>query len=400
MANYPLCLRDQGKLLKQSKVLARFDFNVPLEKDTIKDTSRIDAALPTLSFLLESGVSTLTIMSHLGRPQGQVVKGLSLRSVGEYLAEKLSEEVIFVESCVRGGVEQLFSLAKTKVILLENLRFCSEEIANCPEFAKKLANYGDYYINDAFGCCHRKHASVYGINAFFPEKNFSGFLLDKEIKGLNQLLGRPPAPFIGVLGGAKVSDKIQIIQTLLLKVDKLLIGGGMAYPFLAARGVQVGKSLCSSRDRELAEKILLKDTLGKILLPVDHVAAENPEESPVLIESQEIPEHMMALDIGPQTLREYKKWVARGETLFWNGPLGFFENPAYGKGTLEMASFMASSRGYTVVGGGDSVRALRESGLTDHIGHVSSGGGAALEFISLGMELPGIRALKFGPKGA
>ena len=377
------------------KVLARFDFNVPLEGGKIMDTARLEAAIPTLRYLRDKGVSKLTLMSHLGRPQGKALKAYSLEPVGRYLAEKLGEDIILTESCTDGGIRQLLRLPRTKMILLENLRFHPEEERNDKAFAKTLSQYGDVYVNDAFGSCHRRHASTHALNIFYKDHNLGGLLLKKEMESFVKILETPEKPFMAIIGGLKVSDKIKTIEALLPKVGQLFIGGAMAYPFLQAQGHSVGKSFSEAKDREWASRLLKQDKMAKIILPIDHVASENPQGSPIPVEGPSLPENLMGLDLGPKTLQLYESQLSQAKTIFWNGPLGFFENPHYSQGTLEMARILSKSSAYTVVGGGDSVRAVHQSGLALHMGHLSTGGGAALEFIEKG-TLPGIEALKYG----
>lgn len=384
--------------LKGKKVLARFDFNVPLTKTdprTITDTSRIDLAIPTIKLILEKGASKLVLMSHLGRPDGTPNPKYSLEPVAEYLAKKLGQDVILSESAVDNGIKNLLQLPETKIVLLENLRFLPGEEKNDAELAEKLANYGDIYVNDAFGAAHRKHASVYAINSFFKGRAYAGLLMKKEIDSLGALLEKPQKPFIAVLGGAKVSDKIKTIERMLVMVDTLLIGGAMAYPFLKAQGKNIGKSLCSDEDVALAKQLLAQDKGRKIQLPKDHVVAESLEGAAEVCESQNVPEGKMGLDIGPQTIRSYSDHIKTAKTVFWNGPMGLFENKNFAKGTMEIAKVIANANAFTVVGGGDSVAAAHESGEADKFSHVSTGGGASLEFIEKG-ELPGVSALKFG----
>ncbi|MGE3611629.1 MAG: phosphoglycerate kinase [Bacteriovoracaceae bacterium] len=384
--------------LKGKKVLARFDFNVPLTKTeprTITDTSRIDLAIPTIKLILEKGASKLVLMSHLGRPDGQPNPKYSLEPVAEYLAKKLGQDVILSESAIDNGIKNLLQLPETKIVLLENLRFLPGEEKNDMELADKLSQYGDIYVNDAFGAAHRKHASVYGINSFFKGRAYAGLLMKKEIDSLGALLEKPQKPFIAVLGGAKVSDKIKTIEKMLVMVDTLLIGGAMAYPFLKAKGASVGKSLCSDEDVALAKQLLAQDKGGKIQLPKDHVVAESLEGAGSICDSQSIPEGKMGLDIGPQTIRSYSDHIKTAKTVFWNGPMGLFENKSFAKGTMEIAKVIANANAFTVVGGGDSVAAAHESGEADKFSHVSTGGGASLEFIEKG-ELPGVQALRFG----
>lgn len=383
----------QGK-----RVLARFDFNVPLDKNDhtkITDTSRIDLALPTIEYILNNGASKLTLMSHLGRPQGEKNPAFSLEPVATYLAEKLGKEVILAESAVDAGVKELLTLNDTKIVLLENLRFHKEETENDMEFAQKLSQYGDIYINDAFGAAHRKHASVHAINRFFPKAAYGGLLLKKEIESLDKILNNPARPFVAVVGGAKVSDKIKTIERLLVTVDKLIIGGAMAYPFLKAQGVEVGSSLCSDEDVKLANSIFKADKGNKIRLPLDHVVSEEFGGSPELVETKSIPINKIGLDIGPKTIEQYDNILKSASSILWNGPMGLFENENFAKGTMALAESIANTDAYTLVGGGDSVSAVKQSGMASQFSHVSTGGGASLEYIEKG-ELPGVQALKFG----
>lgn len=380
--------------LKGKKVLARFDFNVPLTKTeprTITDASRIDLALPTIRLMLEKGASKIILMSHLGRPDGQVNPKYSLEPVATYLAEQLGIDVVLTQGPVDAGVKEFLQLPETKIVLLENLRFSPLEEKNDQEFAEKLSSYGDVYVNDAFGAAHRKHASVHGVNKFFSGRAYAGLLLEKEIKALGHLMDKPAKPFVAVLGGAKVADKIKTIERLLVLVDKILIGGAMAYPFLKAKGLTVGKSLCGDEDVALAKQLLTQDKGGKIQLPVDHIVAGNPDSEPSF--SATIDNDKMGLDIGPATIDKYALHLKGAKTIFWNGPMGLFENPKFAVGTMEMANYIAHSGAFTVVGGGDSVAAAQQSGFADQFSHVSTGGGASLEFIEKG-ELPGVNALR------
>ncbi len=384
--------------LKDQRILARFDFNVPLDKQDrskISDTSRIDLALPTIKYVLEQGAKKLVLMSHLGRPKGKVNPDFTLEPVANYLAEKLGQEVILTESAIDNGVKELLTLAKTKIVLLENLRYHPEEEANDEGFAKKLAEYGDIYINDAFGAAHRKHASVHAINKFYKGSAYPGFLMSKEIESLDKILHSPGKPFIGVIGGAKVSDKIKTIEKLLVSVDKLIIGGAMAYPFLKAKGHSIGKSLCSEDDVKLATSILRADKAHKVQLPCDHMVAENFGDTPHVESNTDIDEKMMGLDIGPDTIVKYSNTLKTAKTILWNGPMGAFENMDYAKGTYGLCEVIASVDAFTLVGGGDSVSAAQKSGYANKFSHVSTGGGASLEYIEKG-ELPGVQALKFG----
>ena len=280
--------------------------------------------------------------------------------------------------------------------MLQNLRFHPEEEANDRDFARTLATYGDVFVFDAFGAAHRKHASTYEINAFFKNKAYGGLLLKREIEALDKIVNDPKKPFVAIVGGAKVSDKIKIIDMLLVSVDKLLIGGAMAYPFLKAQGHEVGNSLCSEEDVILARRILGTPSKGKIVLPCDHIASATFGGAPVDVGQVNIPEAMIGLDIGPSTLQNFTDYLSTAKTVLWNGPMGLFENPSYAKGSLGIAKVLASlSDAFTLVGGGDSVNAVKMSGLSEKMSHISTGGGASLEYIENG-NLPGIQALKFG----
>jgi phosphoglycerate kinase len=386
---------------KGKRVIARFDFNVPLDKKDpshINDTTRIDEALETIRYILENGANKLILMSHLGRPDGKPNPAFSLEPVATYLASQLGQEVILTETSTDGGIKTLLNLPETKVVLLQNLRFHAEEENNDRDFAKKLASFADIYINDAFGTAHRKHASTYEINAFFRNRAAGGFLLKKEIKALERVVESPTAPFVAIIGGAKVSDKIKIIERLLPNVTSLIIGGAMAYPFLKAKGYTVGKSLCSDEDVALAKKILNSNGKTKVILPVDHITSETFGGTPKVVSHTDIPDTDMALDIGPATIELYRQQLLTAKTVLWNGPMGYFENADFAKGTFAIAESLAALKdkgAFTLVGGGDSVSAVKQAGLAEQMSHVSTGGGASLEFIEQG-TLPGIQALKFG----
>lgn len=384
--------------LKGKKVVARFDFNVPLSKTeprTITDTSRIDMAIPTIKMILEKGASKLVMISHLGRPDGQPNPKYSLEPVASYLAQKLGTDVILSETPVDNGIKNLLLLPETKLVLLENIRFDPGEEKNDSELADKLAQYGDIYVNDAFGAAHRKHSSTYAINAFFKGRAYAGLLMKKEIDSLGALLEEPAKPFVAVIGGAKVSDKIKTIEKMLVLVDTLLIGGAMAYPFLKAKGVTIGKSLCTDEDVALAKQLLAADRGGKIQLPKDHVTSAEFGGAPIPCPGTNIPADQMGLDIGNLTIKSYSDHLKTAKTIFWNGPMGLFENKDFAKGTMAIAHTIAETKAFSVVGGGDSVAAVHQSGEAEKFSHVSTGGGASLEFIEKG-ELPGVQALKMG----
>jgi phosphoglycerate kinase len=385
--------------LQGKRVVARFDFNVPFSKENpkeISDTTRIDRALPTIKHMLEQGVSKLVLMSHLGRPKGEAKPEFSLEPVAKCLAEKLGADVILTETAIDAGVKQTLELPSTRIVLLQNLRYHKEETENDSDFAKKLASYGEIFVNDAFGTAHRKHASTYGIVAH-TAKNCAvgGFLLKKETEALTQVCETPQKPFVAIVGGAKVSDKIKIIEKLLTNVDKMLIGGAMAYPFLKAAGKEIGSSMCSDEDVTLAKQILGSSGGSKIELPTDHIGSTEFNGTPEEISGVDIPEGKMGLDIGPKTLEAFKSRLATAKTVLWNGPMGVFENDDYNKGTFSIARTLAELDAYTLIGGGDSVSAVNKSGIADKMSHVSTGGGASLEFLEQG-TLPGIQALKFG----
>ena len=384
-------------LARDKKVLARFDFNVPMDKNDptkIADTTRIDEAVETIQAILETKPKKLILMSHFGRPKG-VDSKYSLEPVAKYLAEKLGQEVLLTETALDRGIRILLGLNESKIILLQNLRFHPEEEANDREFARTLSTYGDVFVFDAFGAAHRKHASTYEINAFFKNKAYGGLLLKREIEALDKVVKDPVKPFVAIVGGAKVSDKIKIIEMLLVSVDKLLIGGAMAYPFLKAQGYTIGTSLCSDEDVTLAKRILGTPSKNKIVLPSDHIVSSTFGGSPEEIGQVNIPDGKMGLDIGPSTLQNYTDYLSTAKTVLWNGPMGLFENKNYAAGTMGIARVLAGLKAFTLVGGGDSVNAVKMSGLSDKMSHISTGGGASLEYIENG-SLPGIQALKFG----
>ncbi len=362
------------------------------------DDTRIKAAIPTIQHILEKG-GTPILMSHLGRPKGKRVESMSLRPVASHLEKLLSRPVKFVPDCVGAEVEAAAAgLIKGEVLLLENLRFYPEERANSAEFAQNLANLADVYVNDAFGTAHRAHASVAGITAFF-EKRAAGFLMEKEIEYLVGTLENPSAPFVTILGGAKISDKIGVIQNLLGKVDKVLIGGGMAFTFLKSQGSEIGESLVEEDKVELAGQIVedAKRRSTELLLPVDCQAARelSPDAESRVVSSEEIPKGWRGLDIGPATIEKFIEAIKEARTIVWNGPMGVFEFPRFEEGTRKLALAVAlqSEKGATtIIGGGDSVAAIRKAGVADKMSHISTGGGASLELLE-GRTLPGIEAL-------
>lgn len=377
--------------LKGKRVLVRCDFNVPLKEGVIKDDRRIREALPTLKHLVDAGASVL-VASHLGRPKG-VTPEFSLAPVAARLSELLGQTVELMPDCVGPEVEaKAKALAAGQVALLENVRFYPEEEKNDPEFAKKLAALADLYVNDAFGTAHRAHASTEGVAHLLP--GVAGFLMEKEIEYLGKALEAPKRPFVAILGGAKVKDKIPVIENLLPKVDKLLIGGGMVFTFLKAQGYEIGKSLLDADNLGFAEKVV-KEHADKIVLPLDIVVAPELTETAATqtVSVDGIPADMIGADIGPRSQEMFGNVVKMAGTVVWNGPMGVFEMAPFAAGTIAVAEAMAACKGTTIVGGGDSAAAVEKFGFADKVSHVSTGGGASLEFLE-GQELPGIAALQ------
>jgi len=378
------------------RVIMRVDFNVPLDKEgNITDDTRIRAALPTINYILEHN-TRLILMSHLGRPKGQVKEELRLAPVGKRLSELIGKEVICTRDCIGEETEKIISgMQGGDVVLLENVRFHKEEEANDPNFAKALAAYADIYVNDAFGTAHRAHASTEGIAHLLPA--VGGFLMEKEINFLGKLLYQPEEPYVAIIGGAKVSSKIGILEKLLEKVDTLIIGGGMCYTFLKAKGFEIGNSLVETEKVNLAFELIKKadEKSVNLMLPYDHIVTNRVEEGSKTktVDTNAIPPQMIGVDIGPRTIRAYKKEIKRARTAFWNGPMGVFEIDRFARGTNQIAKALASSNATTVIGGGDSVAAVNKIGVAQKIDHVSTGGGASLEFLE-GKELPGIEALQ------
>jgi phosphoglycerate kinase len=387
-------VKDLGAL-KGVRLFVRVDYNVPVKEGRITDDTRIRASLPTLELLLKGGAQ-LVLASHLGRPKKGPAPELSLKPVAERLSELIGRPVVMATDCVGDDVRQAASaLAGGGVLLLENVRFHPEEEKNDPAFAKRLiADSGaTVFVNDAFGTAHRAHASTEGVSRHV-KVSVAGLLMEKELKYLGLALTAPERPFVAVLGGAKVSDKIQVIDNLLPRVDSLLIGGGMAYTFFRARGFATGKSLVEADKVALAGELLEKAE-GKIHLPVDHVVASafRADAERKTVPASEVPEGWMGLDIGPATATLFGEEVRKAKIVLWNGPMGVFEMKPFAEGTLAVARAMADSSGTTIVGGGDSVAAVTQMGLADQISHVSTGGGASLEFLA-GDPLPGVVCLK------
>jgi phosphoglycerate kinase len=385
--------------LAGKRVFIRVDFNVPLDKKTlkVKDSARIRAALPTIKYALQKRAKVI-LASHLGRPDGKEVPELSLEPAAVVLSELLGQDVIFADDCVGDGVRKnVADLREGKVLLLENLRFHAAEEANDDAFSRELASLADVYIDDAFGTIHRAHASTVGMVKYVAQRG-AGFLVASELEHLRPLLSGAKKPYLAILGGAKVSDKIKVIDQLMSKVDGLLIGGAMAYTFLTARGIPVGSSRVEKDKVETAKRILEKAASARveILLPIDHVVAREPKGGIPTEVVENIGEGQLGLDIGPKTSAKYTEKIVAAQTVFWNGPMGMFETKEYAAGTRAVAEALvkATAKGArTVVGGGDSAAAIAEFGLASKVSHVSTGGGASLEFLE-GRDLPGLKALE------
>jgi len=411
-----LTIRDLD--LKDKRVLMRVDFNVPIENGTVSDDTRIRAALPTIEHALKAGARSVILMSHLGRPKGKPNPEFTLKPVADHLAKLVSAPVEFASDCVGGAVKaQAEALKPGSILLLENVRFYPEEEGKAKvaddatdeqkaaakaemkekqkAFAKQLAELGDVYVNDAFGAAHRSHASTAVVTKYF-ERNAAGLLMEKELAYLGKALANPDRPFVAILGGAKISGKIDVIINLLGKVNLLLIGGGMTYTFFAAKGIPVGNSLVEEDKIDLARDILEKAKAAGIHLhlPVDHVIADqfSAEARTETVGESGIKDGWMALDIGPETIKLFSALIAEAKTVVWNGPMGCFEMEPFAKGTLGVAQAVADADCVSIIGGGDSVSAVNRSGLADKMTHISTGGGASLEFLE-GKELPGVTAL-------
>ena len=382
----------QGK-----RIIARCDFNVPMKDGEITDDIRIVSALPTIQYLQEQGAKII-LMSHMGRPDGEPNMKYTLKPVADRLSALLGQDVLFVTSPVvvdedvKAAAE---GLAEGQVMLLENVRFRKEETKNGAEFAKELASLADIFVNDAFGTAHRAHSSTAGVADYLPA--VSGFLIEKEVEFLCNAVENPKRPFVAIMGGAKVGDKIPVIENLLKKVDTLIIGGGMSYTFYKAEGLEIGTSILDKDSLELAPELLKKaEEAGvKMLLPIDVVVADefNNDAKTAVVDKDAIPADMMGLDIGPKTVELYKAAIAEAQTVVWNGPMGVFEMENFAKGTLAVAEALAESDAVTVIGGGDSAAAVEQFGLADKMTHISTGGGASLEFLE-GKVLPGVAVLE------
>lgn len=381
--------------LKNKKVLVRCDFNVPMDENrNITDNRRIVAALPTIKYLLEQNCKVV-LCSHLGRPKGEFKLEFSLKPVAKELSKLLGKEVIMAEDVIgEDAKNKAENLKNGEVLLLENVRFHREETDNDPEFAKKLASFGEVFVNDAFGTAHRAHASTEGVTKYLPA--VSGFLIEKELKFLGEALENPERPFVAILGGSKVSDKIGVIENLLEKVDTLIIGGGMAYTFFKAQGYSVGDSLCEEDKCDLALEIMekAKEKKVKFLLPIDNKIGKEfkPDTESKTVKSTEIPDGWEGLDIGEETIKLYREELQNAKTIVWNGPLGVFEFDQFAVGTNEIAKALGDIDAIKIIGGGDSAAAVEKAGLADKMTHISTGGGASLEFLE-GKKLPGIEAL-------
>ncbi len=378
--------------LKGKRTLVRVDFNVPMdEKCQITDDRRIKGALPTIKYLKGKG-ARIILMSHLGRPKGKINSIFSLKPVAERLSTLLNEEIIFANDVIG---EDAFNKSKNlkdgQILLLENVRFHGEEEKNDTDFAKKLSSLGDVFINDAFGTAHRAHASTAGVAKYLPSA--IGYLIIKELEVMGMALVNPERPFLAILGGAKVSDKIGVIKNLLDKVDKLLIGGGMAYTFYKVQGWEIGKSIVEEDKIHIAKDVLIKakEKGVEILLPIDNVVAEEFKNNTnyITVDSDKIPPNYMGMDIGERTIEIFKKEILKAKTVVWNGPMGVFEMEAFSKGTYALAEALSKVKGTTIIGGGDSAAAIEQLGFSDKMTHISTGGGASLEFLE-GKTLPGI----------
>ncbi len=377
--------------IKNKRVLMRVDFNVPMADGKVTDDKRIRAALPTIQYVLEQNAA-LILMSHLGRPKSALDSEFSLRAASEVLSALLARSVNMAPDCVGPEVEKLAKELKPgEVLMLENTRFHTEEEKNDSQFAKRLASLGEVYVNDAFGSAHRAHASTEGVARFLPA--VSGFLMEQELEYLGRAVVNPEHPYIAILGGAKISDKILVVETLLAKCDKLIVGGGMANTFLAAQGLNMQDSLVEESSLETAKEIV-ETSRNKLILPVDAVIADKFAEdaNTQIVDVDKIPAGWRMLDVGPKTLEAYERALDGAKLIVWNGPVGVFEMPKFAEGTFALARILAESKAVTVIGGGDSASAVKKAGVAKQMTHVSTGGGASLEFLE-GKELPGVAAL-------
>lgn len=382
--------------LKNKKVLVRVDFNVPLKEGKITDDTRMQRALPTLKYILDQEGASLIIMSHLGRPSTARESELSMGQLAGHLGEITGTKVVMAPDVIGDEVKKLADgLQPGEILLLENTRYYNEEKNNDSSFAEKLASLADVYVNDAFGTAHRAHASTEGVTKYLP--SVAGFLMEKECEFFDKVLENPEKPMVAIIGGAKVSSKISVLESLLDKCDTFVIGGGMAYTFLKTRGNKIGNSLFEEEYLDTAASFLKKaESRGTtVILPMDHVVASefNESASPESIDSEDVPDGKLAMDVGPKTIAAVKEKISAAKTVVWNGPMGVFEFDAFAKGTEAVANFVADCAGTTVVGGGDSVAAVNKFNLGDRIDHVSTGGGASLEYLE-GKALPGVVALK------
>lgn len=377
--------------IKGKRVLMRVDFNVPMADGKVTDDKRIRAALPTIQYILDQGAS-LVLMSHLGRPKSAPDLTFSLRAASEVLSTLLNRPVEMAPDCIGAEVKQMAQALKPgEVLMLENTRFYAGEEKNDLEFAKQLAALGEVYVNDAFGSAHRAHASTEGVARFLPA--VSGFLMEQELEYLGRAIANPEHPYIAILGGAKISDKILVVETLLSKCDKLIVGGGMANTFLATKGFNMQDSLVEGTSLEVAKAIMAKSG-DRLILPVDAVIADkfDPKANAQIVDVDKIPAGWRMLDVGPRTIDAYKIILSDAKLVVWNGPVGVFEMPKFAEGTFAIARLLAESRAITVIGGGDSASAVKKAGVAKQMTHVSTGGGASLEFLE-GKELPGVAAL-------
>lgn len=377
------------------KALVRVDFNVPIKDGVVTDDTRIKAALPTLTYLLDKGAAVI-VMSHFGRPKGKKNPEFSMAPIAKRFSELLAKEVLLAPDVIGPEVEmQVSKLKAGDVLLLENVRFYAEEEKNDPEFAKSLASFGDVYVNDAFGTAHRAHASTEGVAHYLP--SYAGFLIEKEVKFMAPLLDSPEKPFVAIIGGSKVSSKISVLESLVRTCDTIVIGGGMAYTFLSVQGYSIGKSLVEEEYKDVAASFLAKakEKGVSVILPVDHLCGAQFKEDTeaVAIDTTDIPADLIGMDIGKNTIALIVDALKSAKSVVWNGPIGVFEFDAFAEGTLTVAKALSESDAITVVGGGDSVAAINKFNLADKISHVSTGGGASLEFLE-GKVLPGIKALE------